>query len=263
MKIGILGCGNMGSSIAERLSDSHELFVYDGHKTPSCHLEGKKNVTFCDSEASLARQVKMLIVAVKPKDLQKVAAAIKGDLSDSQLIVSVLAGTPVAVLQSAFGKGNIIRTMPNLAVRYGQGVVGIAEGDHISTDIKKVVDSTLAPLGDLCWMPEKMIDALASLTGSGPAFSLLLIESMVEAAVAMGFNAQQGKDLVVQMLSGTLEMIKVTGKHPAELKLQVTSPGGTTIAGLTKLEEHAVRFGVQEAFLAAFAKARTIEASHS
>lgn len=256
MKIGILGCGNMGGALAERLAPANELFVFGRNHAQMSLVAHQCGATACASAAELVRHADMVIVAVKPKDLQDVADATREFFTPSKLLVSALAGVSVAALKAAFSAPQVVRIMPNMAVRYGKGVVGIAEDAALPAAARQAVDVAFAPLGTLCWLPENMIDALTSLTGSGPAFALVLIEAMIEAGINLGFSAHQGKELVIQMLSGTVEMLKASGQHPAELKWQVTSPAGTTIAGLRKLEEHAVRYGVQEAFTAAFLKAK-------
>lgn len=115
-----------------------------------------------------------------------------------------------------------------------------------------------APLGNLHWMAENKLDALTALTASGPAFVYVMIESIVEAAIAMGFNSSEAQGLVLEMLSGSIAMLRETRKHPGELKWQVTSPSGTTIEGLKVLERSGVRAGIIDTFLAAHERSKEL-----
>jgi pyrroline-5-carboxylate reductase len=135
-------------------------------------------------------------------------------------------------------------------------VIGLSADETIQEKDKERVTTTFASLGKICWLPENKIDGLSALTGSGPAFFFVMVEAMVDAGIAMGFAAKEAKGLVYQMLQGSLALLEKTDKHPGELKWQITSPQGTTIAGLQKLEELAVRGGIMNAFLATYDRAK-------
>lgn len=152
--------------------------------------------------------------------------------------------------------------MPNLAMCYGAGVIGIVDSPNLPLSLKDELEKLLAPLGWIYWLKESKIDALTSLTGSGPAFMLTLIEAMTEAGIAMGIQASDAQELILRMLQGCLTMMQKTGKHPGELKWQIASPNGTTMAGLRVLEREHVRSGLIETFLAAYQRAQEIAKSH-
>lgn len=258
MKIGIIGCGSIGSCIAMRLAFEHELFLCDHSVSKMRELTKIVNGTICENLEELVNQVEMIILAVKPKDLESVSSLLVGMLTSSQILVSTLTGTSVSALKNAFGKPLIIRMMPNLAVLFGKGVVALCENVGMAPEQKANIESIFSSLGLVKWFPEAMINAITSLTGSGPAFLFALAEAMVDASIALGFGAADGKELVIQMLTGSIAMLKETGKSPAELKWQVCSPAGTTIAGLRKFEENKVRSGIIEAFVAAYERAHEI-----
>ncbi len=251
----------MGSGIAPRLAKDHMLSLYDSDEKRAKDLAKEIHATAYHNPAEAVMSAEATILAVKPQNLQAVSRLIQEPLRTKRLLVSILAGVSTQVLREHFPHVPILRMMPNLAVSYGQGVIGLAENHELEPEVKKSVEEICLPLGYSYWMAEDKLNALTSLTGSGPAFVLVLIESMVEAAIAMGFNADQGRELVLQMLTGTLAMLRETEGHPGNLKWKVTSPGGTTIAGLQKLEEGAVRAGVFNSFLAAFQRAQ--ELNHS
>src|ERR1700722_2638266 len=256
--IGIIGCGHMGSSFAKRLGLNHSLILCD-------HAFEKAKITAQEvggiavkSCSDLAEQVKVILLAVKPQDIPSVAKEIGPRLTQSHLLISMLAGTSLKVLQNNFGNAAIIRIMPNLAITYGQGVIGLAKHESISQETKEKLESLFSSLGTLYWLPEEHIDALTALTASGPAFVFVLIEAMIDAAITMGFSSSDALPLVIQMMTGSLTMLNEKKKHPAELKWQITSPSGTTIEGLNQMENDRVRAGIIHAFLAAHNRAKNI-----
>lgn len=258
MKIGIIGCGNMGSAIARRLASQNDLILYDRNPTKIQHLAQEVEGKACSDIKDFLSQAEVIILAVKPKDLATVSQAFAGQLRPNQLLISCLAGISTQTLRNSFENVKVVRMMPNLAIIYGAGVVGVVANEDIDADRKKQIDQLFARLGLVKWIPEGTMDALTSLTGSGPAFAFVMIEAMIDAAVAMGFNPEQGRQLVIQMLAGSLKMLQETQMHPGDLKWLVTSPAGTTIAGLRAMEAHGVRSGIIETFIAAFDRAKNI-----
>ena len=243
----------MGRALSSRLAKVSQLCFYDhtAGKSEAFEQEG-----FGKSVQTLneAVQSDIVILAVKPQNLQEIAE--KMHLKKGQVLVSILAGTSLTVLKDHFNEAVIIRMMPSLAVAYGAGVIGMCSDE--SQEVKDSISKTFESLGELYWLPETKINALTSLTGSGPAFFYSLIESMIDAGIAMGFTAKEARKLVLPMLQGSLILLENSGLHPADLKWQITSPQGTTIAGLKKLEESAVRAGLMNTFLAAYDRANEL-----
>lgn len=258
MNISIIGCGNMGSGFAEILSTSHHIFLYDHNWGKTEELAKKMGGTACKNISEAIEQGQIIILAIKPQNLKAIPPTITPYLTSNHLIISLLAGTPLSSLQEIFPVATIVRIMPNLAIRYGAGVIGIVDSSYLSQGLKNDLEELLRPLGLTYWLKEEQIDALTSLAGSGPAFIFTLIESMIEAGVAMGLKAQDAQHLTLEMMQGCLTMMRKTGEHPAKLKIQIASPGGTTIAGLRKLEEKNVRSGVIETFLATYQRTQEL-----
>lgn len=253
MRIGIIGCGNMGSGMARRLAMAgHEMIVYDHDQSRQQRLADDVKGISCSNVKEFLSKAEVIILAVKPKDLGEVSQTFGGQFSSQQVVVSVLSGVRIQTLSNRLGDVAILRMMPNLAVIDGNGVVGLSAGEEISSNSKQQIEKLFICLGLVKWFSEKMLDAVTSLTGSGPAFVCVMIEAMIEASVALGFNAVEGQELILQMLEGTIGMLKNNHEHPAELKLRVASPGGTTIAGLLAMEAEGVRSGIAKAFLAAY-----------
>lgn len=248
MKITIIGCGNMGKALAANLSKANQLYFYD-------HTPGKaESLGKACKNLDEAVQSDIIILAVKPQNLKEIGE--KLHLKKGQVLVSILAGTSLAALKSYFKEAAIIRMMPSMAVAYGAGIVGMCSNE--ASEVNDSISKTFESLGELYWLPESKINALTALTGSGPAFFFSIIESMIEAGIAMGFTAKEARKLVLPMLQGSLTLLEKSDQHPADLKWQITSPQGTTIAGLRKLEESAVRAGIINTFLAAYDRANEL-----
>ena len=252
MQIAIIGCGNMGKALAQRLSQMHQLFLYDHYNEKAEYLAQEGYGKACQDVKDALGPSEMIIFAVKPHDLQQAVAQVKDSLQEDQVIVSLLAGTPVTTLRRYFPTAHIVRMMPNLAIIHGEGIIGLSSDEKLKKENKEHLTKTFETLGKVYWFPEEKMDALTALASSGPAFFFTMVEAMIDAGIAMGFTAKDARGLVYQMLQGSLTLLEKTDKHPGELRWQIASPQGTTIAGLRKLEELALRGGIINTFLAAY-----------
>lgn len=257
MKIGIIGCGMMGSAIAGGLKN-HTLYVFDRNpekcqrlaKSIGCNVAGTLN--------DLIKKSELIILAVKPQNLNEISKTAKKELKEKHTLISLLAGIPLKTLKEHFPKSTLIRLMPNLSVVCGEGVMGISDNDVLDAKTKDSLTNFLKPLGKVFWIPEKKMDGLTALAGSGPAFIFAIIEAMIDAGIAMGLSAKEARDLSYQMIKGSITLLEQTQKHPGEHKWEVTSPSGTTIAGLRRFENKGVRGGIIETFLAAYERAKEL-----
>lgn len=251
VKIALIGCGNIGRACAERLGTKVDLFLYDHHVSKAKQLEekgfGRSFLTL--EEAAL--QADYLILAVKQKSLNKLSLNPAFKVFQGT-IVSVLAGTTLSSLKQFFPNQIIVRMMLNLAVIYGEGLIALASEKELDEENKKKLEAICTILGRFLWIGEEKFDAFTALAGSGPAFVFSLVEAIIDSGIAMGFNAEESKSLVYQMMKGSLHLLTESGKHPGELKWQIASPQGTTIAGLRQLEASAVRGGLMSTFMAAY-----------
>ncbi len=255
MKVAIIGCGVMGSAFAKHFAKKHSVLLHDHDKLKTQALAKEIGAVYEENLNPCIEKADVVLLAIKPKDLASFAKAASDALTEKKILISILAGTPLAVLRRNFPTGVLVRSMPNLALAYGQGVVGLAENTHISPQIKQGVDSLLEGIGLVAWMSEEKIEALTALSGSGIGFVLVMIEAMIDGGVHLGFTAQEAREFVLKTMEGAVALMKETGKHPAELKLNIASPGGTTIAGLKVLEEDGVRSGIVHALVACHEKA--------
>lgn len=246
----------MGSAMAQTLLEAgKEVSLYDKHEERSETLARaigavKANTPLDDLEAG-----DCVLLAVKPQDFEAAAEELKG--FDGGLIASIVTGVSSERLKAAFPGCTVLRMMPNLAVRYGDGVVALAE-DPLLVPFKERIEELFSSLGMLRWINEKNFDAITALTGSGPAFVFTLVEAMVDAAIEMGLSADLGYELVKQMVGGALTMLYESPESPNELRWKVCSPSGTTIAGLRVLEKNAVRSALIETFVAAWHRSQAL-----
>jgi pyrroline-5-carboxylate reductase len=253
MYIRIIGCGAMGSAIAERLRlNGHHLALYDkeGGKAEALSRSIQAKAYQNPLEGTSAEE--WLLLAVKPQDFAQAIPALSP--FPGELVLSVIAGISQSELAHAFPDKTVLRMMPNLAVQYGTGIVALADHPNLQR-LKNKIQQLLKPLGYLHWLPESSFHALTALAGSGPAFVFTLIEAMVDAAVAMGLPAEMSLDLVQEMFLGAISILSNSKQSTSALKWKVTSPGGTTIAGLRELERCNVRSGIIETLLAAYERA--------
>lgn len=254
MKIGVIGCGAMGSAFARFLGKSHPLFLFDRNREKSEQLAKETGGKSCERMDEMAKESEVIVLAVKPKDLAIAAQSISTLVSQDKILISVLGGTSISALRKQFPSASIARTMPNLALTCGKGVIGLVEDPEMSKATRSIVDSLLKGMGLCVWLSEKKLDALSALAGSGIGFVFLLIEAMTEGGVYLGLNAQESRELVLQTFEGAVALLRQTGKHPAELKAQVSSPAGTTIEGLRVMEGKGVRGALMETLIACYQK---------
>jgi len=200
-----------------------------------------------------------VLLAVKPQQLEAVAAAAPTPTSvEPPLLISVLAGVTVARLQRLFPAWRIVRAVPNTPCLVRAGLTGLAWGEGVSAEQQAWVQQLVAQVGEVLQLPEAQLDAFLALTSSGPAFVALVAEAMADGAVAAGLPRVQAHHLAHRTLAGTAALLQEQHLHPAQLKDMVSSPGGTTIAGIRTLERGGLRSALIEAVVAAAERSRQL-----
>ena len=195
----------------------------------------------------------LIVLAVKPKDAEAALTEVGSTLEPQTVLLSVIAGWPIDRIRALAPHAGIARTMPNLAVRHGQGLVAIATS-QVSADTSRALHNVLSPLGAIIDMPEHLIGPATALVGSGPGFVALVAEGLEDGAVAIGFARDQARAMVQAVLAGTAALL-ADGTDPADLRQRVSSPAGTTIEGIGVLERGSVRAHVADAVRAAARRA--------
>ena len=195
------------------------------------------------------------LVAVKPGDVEVATAAAVA--AGATRILSIAAGVSIARLEAAAGAAAVVRSMPNTPALVGQGAAAIAGGSRATEDDLVWAEAILGAVGTVVRVPEYQLDAVTGLAGSGPAYVFMMAEALIDAGVLAGLARPTAEALVVQLLVGSAALLADRG-DPAQLRAMVTSPGGTTAAGLRKLEEHGLRAAMLDAVTAATERSREL-----
>lgn len=262
-KIGIIGLGNMGEAILKSLLKNNiqkEHMVCSEAKTERADfIEKTYNIKITKNPEKLTGQSKYIVLAIKPQDSKKLMKDIAKYLNDSTVLISIMAGVTISNITAAIGKPiKIIRIMPNICVKVGEGIMGLTCNNLVENNELDEVRRFMTPLGKIIEIDEELMNAVTAMGGSGPAFFLLFLEAMIDAGVKMGIPRDKSKILSFQVVRGTLKMLEEEGLHPTILKEMVVSPGGTTISGLAYLEEKAFKGNIIKAVEKAAKRAKEL-----
>lgn len=252
----VIGAGVMGETLLSGLIRAgrgvDQLVVVEKRAERAAELTERYGVAVVAQVASAAAADTVLLV-VKPQDMADVLGEIGPALRPGQLLVSLAAGITTGFIESHVPDGvAVVRVMPNTPALVDEGMAAISGGTHCDEHHLAEAEELMASVGKVVRVPEKQQDAVTAISGSGPAYVFFVVEAMIEAGVHLGLPRTIAHELAVQTVVGSAAMLRETGEHPAVLREQVTSPGGTTAAALRELEVH----GVRAAFLAALEAAR-------
>jgi len=256
-RISFIGGGKMGEALIKgileaKLVSADKIIVSDTVLVRLDYLKKTYGVVVTENNIEAVKAGEVIILAVKPQVIPRVLAEISQVVDENKLSISIAAGIGLKTLYSGLGKeARIIRVMPNTPAQIREGMVAISPGEYALPEDVETAKQIFGAVGEIVIMEERLMDAVTAVSGSGPAYVCLLIEALINGGVKMGLSVKDATQLVVQTFLGTAKMILETGKHPAQLKDEVTSPGGTTIAGLSILEKKGVRGALIEAVEAA------------
>lgn len=262
-KVGFIGCGNMASAIIGGLKshagiDASLIIAADASEEACKKAAVSLGIQTTMSNTEVAEQSEVLFLSVKPQYYEAVIKEIQPLLPKEQIIVTIAPGKTLAWLEERLGDVKIVRTMPNTPALVGEGITGVCKNSKVSDDEFKYVLTLLSSFGLAEPIPESLMDAVVSVSGSSPAYVFLFIEAMADAAVADGMPRAQAYRFAAQAVLGSAKMVLETEKHPGELKDMVCSPAGTTIEAVRVLEEKGFRGTVMDAMKACTAKAKGI-----
>jgi len=264
LRVGIIGAGQMGGALArglleKRLVRSEQLILSDVRPERLDELRQDLGVGVTTENSKLLENSELVIIAVKPQHLNSLLVELKGADLKNKLLVSIVAGVKISRYQEFLGEEvKIVRVMPNSPCQIGFGVSVLSAGRSVNSEDLSRVRSVFAAVGEVLELPEEYLDIVTAISGSGPAFFYYFAEALIEAGVKAGLSREIATRLTQETMIGAGMMMKKTGKHPALLIDMVTSPGGTTIAGLEALDKKGFKAAVFKAVEAAYKRAKEL-----
>ncbi len=260
-EIGFIGVGNMGYAMLKasmRVFDRMEILYTDADWQRVRTVFEETGVRFAQSNAECANGATMIVLAVKPQYYPSVLKSIKNIVTEQHIIVSIAPGITTEELREALGYDKrIVRAMPNTPALVGEGMTGICyEASLFTEEEKNKIHRFFSSFGKVRVVEERWMDAVVCVSGSSPAYVYMFIEALADSAVKYGLPRKDAYEFAAQTVLGSARMVLETGKHPGELKDMVCSPGGTTIAATSALEEFGFRNAIIKAADACFARCR-------
>jgi pyrroline-5-carboxylate reductase len=246
-KVAFLGAGNMGEAIIKGLLQTGlvpaaSISATDVRADRLQQLARQYGIRAAAANRELVAEADVVILAVKPQIMSTVLQEVAGAVDRAKLLISVAAGVPVAALRGALGKpARLIRVMPNTPALVLEGVTAIARAEGLESGDLELAQELFGAVGRVVVLDEDALDAVTGLSGSGPAYVAIVIESLADGGVKMGLDRATAMTLATQTVLGSARLLIETGTHPGQLKDMVSSPGGTTIAGIAALEEGGIR----------------------
>jgi pyrroline-5-carboxylate reductase len=262
--IAFLGAGNMAEALIKGLLRAGiarpDSVIATGRRPEKLEeLQRAYGVRTTLDNVAAAREADVVVLSVKPQALDKVLVQVAPVVDPRKLVISVAAGVPIAAMERRLGAGaRIIRTMPNTPSLVGAGACALSRGEHASDEDLAVATRIFQAVGITTVVDENLLDAVTGLSGSGPAYIFLVIEALSDAGVKVGLPRYTAQKLAAQTVLGSAQLLIETGTHPGQLKDQVTSPGGTAIAGLHTLEAGGLRTTLINAVEAATRRAKEL-----
>lgn len=263
-QFGFIGMGNMGFAILMGLLktyDPGQLTFTRRDQAKKEDISARTGVVAAESNRACAERSRYVVLAVKPQQFDGVIEEIRDVVTEEQIVISIAPGISIADLQRKFGKAcRVVRAMPNTPALVGEGMSGVCydEGQFTAEEIS-TIEGFFTSFGKMVKVEERLMDAVVCVSGSSPAYVYMFIEALADSGVKFGLPRAAAYELAAQAVLGSAKMVLETGRHPGELKDQVCSPAGTTIAAVSALEEHGLRNAVLKAGDACYQKCRSIQ----
>ncbi len=262
MKLAFIGGGVMGEAIIGRvlsngLAKPEDVTACDVLAQRRDHLSSTYGIRAVDKAAAAVEGASVAVLAVKPQEFS--AAARDISLESTQTVMSIMAGVTIETVRAALKHDAIVRAIPNTPAQIGEGMTVWTATDAVPQAAREEVQRVLAVLGHELYVDdEKYVDMATAVSSSGPAYIFLVMEALIDSAVHIGLRRDVAQRIVVQTILGSAKYAQATGKHPADLRNEVTSPAGTTTEGLLALEKAGLRLAFTEAVRAAYEKAKRL-----
>ena len=263
-RIAFIGCGVMGEAIMSSLLrgeqvDAGQLIGSEPVETRRRDLAAKLNVRIIDDNRAAVQGADVVLLTVKPQSLDDVMRGLSGALDDRQLVISIVPGATVQQLSTGLRHQRVVRSMPNTPAQIGYGATVWFAGTAVDDHGKDLVSAILSTLGTAIRVnSEDAVDMSTALSGTGPAYIFLVMEALIDAGVHMGFARRTAEELVHQTMLGSVLFARESGKHPAELRNMVTTPGGTTAAAIYEMEKGGLRTVIARSVWAAYKRAQQL-----
>ncbi len=263
-RVAILGCGKIGESLLAGLLSSgwrkpEDVVATVRREDRIPELRGHYGIDVLRSNEEAAAGANLVVVAVKPQDIDPLLGELGPALTASQTVLSVAAAITTAAIEKHLAEPvPVVRAMPNAPAIVHEGIAGICPGRHATEEHLALAEECLSHLGRVVRVPEPYMDAVTAVSGSGPAYFALLAEAMIEAGLLLGLSREITTQLVVQTMFGTAKLLRDEHVHPVELREAVTSPGGTTIRAIRELERAGVRAALLNAIQAAMERSKEL-----
>lgn len=251
-KIGIIGMGNMGEAILKAFLKSGtqktSILCAEAKSSRAGFILKTHGMKCYKNPEDIVKKADYLILAVKPQDSKNVLQAIAPLFTENKILISIMAGITTSNILSIVGKAvKVVRIMPNICVKVGEGAMGLTSNTMVGTEEVEAVKTMFSSMGKAVEVGEDLMDAFTAIGGSGPAFVLLFLESMIDAGVKLGIPRDKSAIISSQVMKGTIKMLDAENLHPTIMREMITSPGGTTIAGLATLEQGAFKGTIMRA----------------
>ncbi len=264
MTLSFIGSGNMAEAMirgltGRQLIPPHNIVAAGPRRIRGRELEQRYHVRWTQENQEAAKQADILVLSVKPQVLPQVLVGIKPVLKSDVLVISIVAGVRISTLVSGTGTEQVVRAMPNTPGQVGKGMTVWTATKSVPPARHTQANAVLGALGEEIFVDgEEYLDMATALSGTGPAYVFLFIEAMIDAGVHMGFSRHIAERLVLQTIDGSVAVAREAKRHPAELRNQVTSPGGTAAEALYQLEKGGLRTIVSRAIWAAYQKSKLL-----
>ncbi len=254
-----MGEAILGAALKQGTATPSDIVVAEANPERAAQIASRYLVQAGADAAAAAEGAELLLFAVKPQEFESAVRNLRGRLRASQTVVSIMAGVRIDAIARALGHAAVVRVMPNTPAAIGEGMSVWLAAPEVGQEARGQVATLLEALGKQVQVDhEKYLDMATALSGSGPGFVYMLIEAFIDAGVHVGLRRDVAETLALQTFVGAAKYAQVTGKHPAQLRNEVTSPAGTTAAGLLVLETAGVRGAIIDAVEAAYNRSREL-----
>ncbi len=264
-ELGFIGSGNMATALIRGILNSDlykkdKIIASDKSKEARDRVKKEFGIKVCESNIEVVKKAKVILLCVKPQNMKEVLDEIKDEIESDQLIISIAAGVPISAIVRSIGKEiPVVRVMPNTASFVQKGMAGISYGPKIRRDHINIALDIFNSVGETIIVREDLMDLITAVSGSGPGFIFRIMEHIVDAAIRLGLKGEDAKRLVIQTFLGASFLSKESNKPLSELRRMVTSPGGTTEAGLSVFEKMGLGDIIYEAIDAAYRRSIEIK----